>query len=38
MKNNRKARIEDAKMIGALFLTALAFTQGLRLLLIESIF
>lgn len=38
MKSNSKAKIEDLKMIGALFLVALTVMQGVRLLIIESLF
>jgi len=34
MKQNRKAKIEDLKLMGALFLTALSFMQGVRFLII----
>jgi len=38
MKTNRKANIDDLKMMGALFLVALAFMQGVRFIIIGSLF
>jgi hypothetical protein len=37
-KLNRKAKIEDLKLTGALFLTALSIMQGVRVMIIGSIF
>ncbi len=38
MKSNRKAKIDDLKLIGALMLTALTVMHGVRLLIIVSLY